>query len=174
MIVEASPMKFKGTLRSFKFDMSAYKQRLHEHLSDEIAHAAFVWLNAVLMEIPVWSGASHATFLRLSREVGYQLSIQPKAMSRVGYGQRMGDGEVTADPVKGRYSFLYETTLPHLIYNEFNNANIVPDSTLFAKLKQPGPYYFQQRGLRAFLKHAEQVRLLNPWQFLKVHTHKVS
>ena len=167
-------MKFKGTFRSFRFNMTAYKQRLHEHLSDEIAHAAFVWLNAVLMEIPVWSGASHATFLRLSREVGYQMSIQPTAISRVGYGQRMGDGEVTADPAKGQYTFRYETTLPHLIHNEFNNANVLPDPTIFSRLKHPGPYYFQQKGLRAFLKFAIQVRLPNPWASLKIKVHKVS
>lgn len=167
-------MKFTGTLKSFRFSLQAYKRALHEHLSEEIAQAAFVWLNAVLMEIPVWSGASHATFLRLSREVGYQLSIAPSVISRVGYGQRQGDGEVIADPVKGQYTFRYETTLPHLIHNEFNNANITPDSTLFARLRQPGPYHFQQKGLKAFQKHAAQVRLPNPWAYLKVKAHKVT
>jgi hypothetical protein len=154
--------------------MQGYKKVLHEHLSEQIAHAAFLWLNAVLMEIPVWSGASHATFLRLAREVGYQLSVAPKVISRIGYGQRHGDGEVVADPDNGQYTFRYETSLPHLIYNEFNNANITPDPTLLYRLRRPGPYHFQQVGLKTFQEFSKQVRLPNPWATLKVKTHKVS
>lgn len=167
-------MKFKGTIRSFRIGMRDYKQKLHEHLSNEIAHAAFLWLNAVLMEIPVWSGASHATFLRLARDVGYQIAVQPRVISRVSYGQRHGDGEVEADPDKGRYLFRYETTLPHLIYNEFNNANITPDPALFYRLRRPGPYHFQQKGLKVFHEFAKRVRLPNPFDSLKVKPHKVS
>lgn len=167
-------MKFKGTLKSFRIGMSAYQRRLHEHLSHEIAHAAFLWLTAVLQEIPVWSGASHATFLRLSREVGYQIVVQPKVVSRIGYGQRHGDGEVEANPSTGQYIFRYETTLPHLIHNEFNNANITPDPTLFYRLLKPGPYHFQQKGLKAFREYARTVRLPNPWTTLKITTHRVS
>jgi len=167
-------MKFKATFRSFKFDLKAYKDKLHEQLSEDISHAAFLWLNAVLMRIPVWSGASHATFLRLSRQVGYQLTIQPQVVSRISYGQRQGDGKIVADPTKGQYTFNYETTLAHLVHNEFNNANVTPDPTLFYRLIQPGPYSFQQAGLKVFLEYAKTVRLPSPWQSLKVKTHKVS
>jgi hypothetical protein len=174
MIGRLLTMRFKGTLKSFRIGMSNYKRILHEQLSEEIARAGFLWLNAVLMQIPVWSGASHATFLRLSREVGYQLMVQPRVISRIGYGQRHGDGEVIADPAKGQYSFWYKTTLPHLIYNEFNNANIVPDPTLFDELIIPGPYRFQEAGRKAFEDYARTVRLPNPWVTLKVKAHKVS
>ncbi len=167
-------MKFTGTFRSFRIGMSAYRERLHEHLSNEIAHAAFLWLNAVLMQIPVWSGASHGTFLRLSREVGYQLTVQPKVVSRVAYGQRHGDGEVTADPTKGKYTFTFETSLAHLVYNEFNNANSIPDPTLFYRLIQPGPYGFQQVGVKVFQEYAKTVRLPNPFEKLKIKTHRIS
>ena len=166
-------MKFKGTLRSFRINLQAYKKAMHRHLADEIAHVAFLWLNAVLMEIPVWSGASHATFLRLAREVGYQLSVQPKVVSRIGYGQRHGDGEVTADPEKGEYTFRYETTLSHLIHNEFHNANSTPDPTLFHRLRKPGPYHFQRVGLKAFEDFAKTVRLPDPFESMKVKNHKV-
>jgi hypothetical protein len=167
-------VKFKGTLRSFRINLQAYKRTLHEHLSNEIVHAAFLWLNAVLMEIPVWSGASHATFLRLARQVGYQLTISPSVVSRIPYGQRHGDGEVVADQEKGRYLFRYETDLEHLIYNEFNNANITPDPALFYRLRKPGPYHFQKKGIAAFEEHAKSVRLPSPWKSLKVTTRKVS
>jgi hypothetical protein len=167
-------MKFKGTLRSLRIDMSAYKKALHEQLSEDIAQGAFLWLNAVLSQIPVWSGASHATFLRLSREVGYNLAIQPGVVSRISYGQRHGDGEVTADPTKGQYSFNYETTLKHLVYNEFNDANVIPDPALFSRLLRPGPYGFQAAGQKVFEEFARTVRLPNPWNSLKVKTHQIS
>ena len=166
-------MKFTGTMRSFRIDKQAYKDRLHEWLSNRVTHAAFLWLNAVLSEIPVWSGASHATFLHLARAVGYQLAVQPRVISRQSYGQSHGDGEVEADPVKGQYTFRYSTTLPHLIYNEEFNANATPDATLFYRLIKPGPYRFQQRGVKAFEEYAKTVRLPNPFNSLKIKNHVV-
>ena len=165
-------MKFKGTLKSFRIDLGRYQKKLHEHLSDEIAHVAFLWLNAVLAEIPVWSGASHATFLQLSRSVGYQLAVQPAAVNRVAYGQQHGSGEVTADAKGGVYGFHYETSLPHLLHNEFNTPE--SDPNVFYRLKRPGPYHFQEKGRKVFEDYAKEVRLPNPWQSLKVKSHKVS
>lgn len=166
-------MKFKATLRAPRMQTARYRQMLHEHLSDEIAKAAFVWLTAVLQEIPVWSGASHATFLRLSREVGYQMAIAPKVTSRIPYGQRQGDGEVIADPAKGLYAFRYETTLKHLVYNEFNDANVVPDPALFYRLLHPGPYMFQQTGVAALQNAVKDVRLPSPSLAIKLVSKRI-
>ena len=165
-------MKFKGTFLTFSFNLNDYQKRLHEHLSDEIAHAAFVWLEALLSEIPTWSGASRATFLQLAREVGYNLSIAPRVQSRTAYGQRHGDGEVAADPQKGLYTFSYETTLRWLIHNEFNSPD--SDPNVFYRLLKPGPYYFQRKGQEVFRTFAADVRLPSPWKSLKVHKHPVS
>ena len=168
-------MKFKGTLRAPRIDLTGYRAALHEEFSAAIIEAAHEWLDAtVIALIPVWSGASHATFLRLARAVGYHIAVQPRVISRVGYGQRHGDGEIEADPEKALYLFRYETTLPHLIYNEYFNANAIPDPTLFHRLRQPGPYHFQQKGLKVFQQFAAQVRLPHPFHSLKVKTHKVS
>jgi hypothetical protein len=166
-------MKWKATLRVPRFQKSRYRQVLHEYLSEEITKAAFVWLTAVLEEIPVWSGASHATFLHLSREVGYQLVINPKVISRISYGQSHGGGEITADPAKGLYTFSYETSLEHLIYNEFNNANIAPDPDLFYRLIRPGPYMFQKKGFAALQSVAKGVRLPSPTVAIKTVAKRV-
>lgn len=165
-------MKFKGSLITLQFSLSDYQKRLHEMLSNEISHAAFVWLEAVLSEIPTWSGASRATFLRLAREVEYSLNIAPKAMNRIPYGQRHGDGEVTTDPAKGLYTFSYETTLRWLVHNEYNAPETDPE--VFYRLLKPGPYHFQQKGAAAFRKFAAEVRLPSPWKSLKVHRNRVS
>jgi len=164
-------MKFKGSLVTLGIDFSRFQKLLHEELSNEIAHAAFVWLEAVLAEIPTWSGASRATFLRLAREVEYAISIEPKVISRIPYGQRSGDGEVTANPQKGIYTFKYSTTLAHLIHNEFNSPE--SDPAVFHRLRFPGPYHFQQKGQEAFRRFAAQVRLPSPLKSLKVHRHRV-
>ena len=166
-------MKFKGNLTTLRLNMEDYRKRMHEQLSEEIARAAFVWLDAVLAEIPVWSGASWATFLRLSREVGYSLVISPKAVNRIPYGQRHGDGEVITDSKKGLYTFKYSTSLSWLISNEFNNNTAENDPTVWYRLKRPGPYRFQQAGQRAFEKMAGDVRLPSPWKSLKVSKQRI-
>lgn len=164
-------MKFKGSLTTLQLDLEDYRKRLHEHLSDEIAHAAFLWLNAVLDEIPTWSGASRATFLALSREVGFNLSINPVAKSRIGLGSSHGQGSMTADSEKGTYTFEYSTSLPHLIWNEFNAPE--GDPNVFYRLIHPGPYRFQEKGQKVFEKLAADVELPNPWKSLKTKKVKV-
>ena len=47
-------MKFTGTFRAPRLNLQKYRTLLHEHLSEEIAHAAFVWLSAVLEEKGFW------------------------------------------------------------------------------------------------------------------------
>jgi len=164
-------MKFKGSLVSFRLDFTKYQKRLHDVLSNEIAHAAFIWLETVLSEIPTWSGASRATFLRLAREVEYSLMISPKAINRVSYGQRHGEGSITADSKKGIYQFHYSTDLRWLVHNEFNTPD--SDPNVFYRLLKPGPYHFQVKGQEAFRKFAGDVRLPSPWKNLKVTRHRV-
>ena len=158
-------MKFKANLFGLQIDMTRYRQAMHDELSEEIARLAFVWIEAVLTEIPVWSGASWATFLRLSREIGYSLQINPKVTSRISYGQRSGDGEITTDPKKGLYTFSYSTDLRWLVHNEYNSPE--SDPNVFATLHKPGPYHFQAKGVAAFRKEVGSVRLPSPWKYLK-------
>lgn len=166
-------MKFKGTLVSFSLNMADYRKRLHEHLSDEIAQLAFVWLNAVLEEIPTWSGASRATFLQLASKIGYILAINPVASSRMSFGAAHGQGKITANPSTGIYTFTYSTDLKWLVSNEFNHNTPANDPSVLYGLKKPGPYHFQQKGLAAFRQASKDVRLPSPWQSIKKETHRV-
>jgi hypothetical protein len=152
-------------------DMGDYQRRLHEQLSEEIAHVASVWLEAVLQEIPIWSGASWATFTRLSRAIGSTLAISPTSLNRISYGQRHGNGALTADKKKVEYTFEYSTDLRWLVHNEFNSPG--SDPNVWGRLKKPGPYHFQQAGQTAFEKYAANIRLPNPWKSLKVTRHRI-
>jgi hypothetical protein len=168
-------MRFTGVYTLPRLNLNAYLRNLHDVLSEAMARAAFAWLEATADKIPQWSGASAATFLHLAREVSYSLPISQAgiAPNRVNLGLRHGDGSVEVDRAQGRYFFSYSTTLEHLIYNEFNNANVKPDPTLFSRLINPGPYRFQQRGKVAFLRVASSVRLPNPFLYLKTRKVKV-
>lgn len=163
-------MKIKATFQVPRFNLASYVAALSEVLSDAIAQAAFEWINAATAEIPVWSGASRATFMRLADAIDFKIVINeaPNAPRRVSYGQRHGDGGLDIDAAKGRFSFMYETSLKHLVYNEYNNANIDPDPGLFSRLLEPGPYEFQRHAAEAFLRSVRSVTLPDPSSHIKV------
>jgi hypothetical protein len=164
---------FTGKLMAPAFNMAGYRNLLTREFSDHIAHAAFEWLNAVLDRVPTWSGASRATFLRLAQEVGYSVDISPVVSSRIGLGQRLGDGKITVDADKGKFLFEYTTTLPWLVYNEYNDANADPDPTLFHALLDPGPYHFQLLGKMAFERYAAGVQITSPRSFIVGKTYSI-
>jgi len=154
-------MKVKATLPVPRLNLAAYRATAHEGLVDTLTQAAFEWVTTATSKIPVWSGASWATFLHVSREIGFQLAITPKsnAPRRVSLGLSNSAGELETDSATGRYFLHYSTKLPHLVWNEFHNANIDPDPGLLSQLIDPGPYHFQEAAKEAFMRVARTVRL---------------
>lgn len=158
-------MKFNAQFSIPRIDVAAYRNALDGHMKHAIAQALTEWLEAVLAEIPVWSGASRATFVKLAQQIGYGIPVAPAAtamgerIGRTWMGTAQSDGKLTADKGTGEYTFTYTTTLPWLIWNEYHNANVEPDPSLFYRLLEPGPYNFQVVGVRAFLRFAESVDL---------------
>lgn len=172
-------MKFTATFNIPRFDGAKYAKILREYFVDHLTEAAVKWLGAVTPHIPVWSGASIATFLPLARAVSYPLSIQPSLLSRgsrVQMGLDNADGSLDVDEGKGSFTFTYSTSLAHLIWNEFNNANIHPDPTKWpppAELITPGPYFFEVYGRDAFEEYAAGVTLPDPFMALRARTIRV-
>jgi hypothetical protein len=152
-------MKFTAQFSVPRIDVSAYQKALDQHMTQAIAQALMVWLEAVLAEIPVWSGASRATFTKLASAISYSIPISPTVIDRTGTGQASGDGGMVMDKATGEYTFTYSTTLPWLIWNEYHNANVDPDPSLFYRVLKEGPYNFQVVGARAFLRFADNVDL---------------
>jgi hypothetical protein len=164
-------MNLSGLFRVPTYNVSRYQQMLQEHLGRALADAAGEWLGATTALIPVWSGASQGTFLPLASRLGLQLTIAPRAFNtRVSFGESNATGDLHIDASAGLFTFSYSTTLAHLIYNEFSNANITPDPTLFARLLQPGPYRFQDAGEKAFREFAKGVRLPDPSTTITIRT----
>jgi hypothetical protein len=163
-------MKFTGTLRAARIDMQKYRAALDACLREAISQGLMEWLEAtVIAEVPVWSGASRATFLALARNIEYNIPIFPVVPSRVGQGVSQSSGTLEANAGTGRYIFSYQTTLPWLIVNEYFDA-----TQWGFHLKKPGPYHFQSKGEAAFRKFAERVRLPDPFTCLKTIKIKVS
>jgi hypothetical protein len=163
-------MKLTGTFKAPRIDLSAYRRALDKHLREEIASALYEWLQTtVIMEVPVWSGASAATFQILANSIRYNIPISPVAPSRIprGIAESMGSGLET-DEARGRYVFTYRTTLPWLIINEYFDAR-----QWGFHLTKPGPYEFQKKGLATFRACAENVRLPNPFVYLQSKPIKV-
>lgn len=174
-------MKMTADFHAPRLDLSKYEQMLREHLTAKIIAAAQDWLTATTFKIPIWTGASIATFLPLAQAASFPLTLYGRGSplslgleSRISLGLNNADGYLSIDDPKGSYTFTYSTTLAHLIWNEFNNANIHPDPTKWpppAELINPGPYEFQRVGEMAFDRYAAGVRLPDP--FLALSTKSI-
>jgi hypothetical protein len=154
--------KIRGKFRVPEFDMDKYKEILHKHLTEVLIQSAMQWLGAATAIVPVWSGASRATFLHLARAIAYSLTIQPVTNSRIGMGLAAGEGGLRLDKDKGTFTFFYSTTLDHLVYNEYVNANEIPDPTLYSQLIEPGPYHFQEAAAEMFKSEIKEASLPDP------------
>ena len=160
-------MKFKCNYRRPKLDLSGYKKALDKYMRELLAQGLAAWLDAVIAEVPLWSGASRATFIKVAKEIDWPVAAEG---NRTGMGVAASTGKLVADIGKGSYMFTYGTTLPWLVWNEYHNANIDPDPTKWpppAKLHKPGPYNFQVKGMAAFLHVADTVELPYVGPFVK-------
>ena len=152
-------MKFTASLAVPTLDLAGYRKALHAHMQEALAQLIVTWLTAVLEEIPVWSGASRATFIPLATRISYGVPVVPRVISRIGTGIASSAGDLEIDAEKGRYAFEYRTWLPWLVWNEYHNANVDPDPGLLGKLLKPGPYNFQVKGYEAFKRLSQSVDL---------------
>ena len=152
-------MRFTASLAAPSLDVAGYRKALKAHMQEALAQAIVTWLAAVLEEIPVWSGASRATFIPLASRIQFNIPITPRVIDRRGVGIASAGGELEIDEEKGRYAFEYRTWLPWLVWNEYHNANVDPDPGLFDKLLKPGPYNFQVKGYEAFKRFSQTVDL---------------
>lgn len=161
----AKLLKVTATFKPPTFDYSKWKTLSDEKMREQLAKAVFVWIQAATAPIPVWSGASLATFQPLASEISYNLSIRGTRHGDFrGLGPAVGvaESEGSFEESKGVFKAIYATSLRHLIWNEYHNANTDPDPSLFGKLKNPGPYNFQEKGRAAALPIVKDVRMPMP------------
>ena len=170
-------MKMTFEYSTLHLSSSLYKKLSGKVLREALIEGATRWMNACLVIIPVWSGASHGTFLKLAAKIGQDISVASQTSMPGALGPAAGQVASTAKMTvfDNAYVLEYGTTLWHLIYNEYNNANADPEAgRLFAKLRRPGPYNFQAAGAGVFEMFAKSVRLPSPWRALKLKHKAIS
>lgn len=163
----AKAIKVSGTFRVPKIDKSRWLRETEEQMTETLKDAVVAWLTAATAPIPTWSGASLGTFSKLAASVDFRLNIAstPRGLEKglgVGAGISQSTGRLEINVGVGDYGFEYSTTLRHLIFNEFHNANVTPDPAVFSRLRRPGPYQFQEAGRTAFEEVAAQAKLPVP------------
>lgn len=163
----AKAIKVSGTFRVPKIDKSRWLRETEDQMTDTLREAVVAWITAATAPIPAWSGASLGTFSKLAASVDFQLNIDPTSRGLekglgAGAGASQSTGRLNISVGKGDYGFEYSTTLRHLIFNEFNNANVTPDPAVFSRLRRPGPYQFQEAGRKAFEEVASRAQLPIP------------
>lgn len=151
-------LKMKAKLQSPRLDVSRYIKVMETLARVTLSQAIFEYVVTAQSIIPVWTGASVTTLTDLARTIGLPLIVTPSgsAASRPGLvaksqakAKAESSGSLTVGA--GVYSFSYSTGLQHLVYNEYNNANIDRPPELFSQLKNPGPYNFQEHTKSAVL-----------------------
>ena len=136
--------KIKARLTAPRINWPKYLGELQRQLMDQLTFASVEWVQAATDIIPIWSGASVATFIHLAYAASYQMPMPSPvagAPNRVAMGLAHGGGHFDANAAAGHFSFTYWTNLDHLIFNEYNNAN-----EYGYKLHDPGPYDFQNKS----------------------------
>jgi hypothetical protein len=168
-------LKMKAKIQAPRLDISKYNTVLEKAARELLAQAVFEYVVTAQAVIPVWTGASITTFTDLAGLVGLPLVVNPtrSAAARPNLVNKMqakararSKGELHIGG--GQYSFSYQTSLPHLVYNEYHNANIERPPELFSELKNPGPYNFQQHTKAAVSVVLKQFVLPDPRDHISV------
>lgn len=174
-------MRFSLSYKTLHLTVPLWKRILDEEMRYHISEGVSLWINTAMSIIPHWSGASHATFLRLSAKAQASLtSVAPGSSFAVKMagGPTAGTDHSSARLTiyDGAYVVEYQTNLWHLVYNESNNANANPtEGKLFSAggLRNPGPYRFVEQANSVFEGYAHTVQLPSPWLALKTKERKV-
>jgi hypothetical protein len=169
-------MKMTCEFNLVKLNASAYKKDANKDLIEKLKNAVAFWIQTAISLIPVWSGASHGTFIKLAGKIGQTFSVSGgngfPGMLGPAYGSQQSQGRITT--WGGAYIAEYSTTLWHLIYNEYNNANLNPrEGRVFSRLLHPGPYNFQAAANEAFRAHIQDIQMLSPWNYITLIPKKV-
>lgn len=154
-------MKWKRHLQAIHFDLGQYEKELEKALDEANSSGAFVWLTTALKIVPLWSGASRATFSHLANAIGFNQPFTrgDAPIDRVSLGVRTSSGGVIKRPF-ARF-FYYRTTLRYLKFNDENEAYPGVGGVVWG-LRNPTPYYFTGEALDAWKEFAKGVRLPRP------------
>jgi len=113
----------KAKVRYPKIDRGKTSDLVHDTLTTAAIDAAKTFVLAATEIVPVWSGASKASFLKLASQISVGLSITPRsdAPNRIPLGIETSTGYLILS--RGRsYSFVWSSDLDYIHIVEENHA----------------------------------------------------
>jgi len=172
-------MKFLARASGIYFDLNGYKKKLADEMRKALKEGVIVWLNATVRTVvPTWSGASRATYESIAKKAGTTIKYGPlrARKDRRALGRRESRSKFQASASKSVYFFEWETSLRYFILNEYTRQTYKPGAkdTGSGKilsprgLNRPGPYHLTEKGMAALQRFATEVKLPNPFPYLKV------
>jgi len=142
-------MKFTGQFTGVTLDTRAWQAQLRSHLEAKLNEGAKAWLHGVTGRVPVWSGMSQASLLKLSEMIGGTIVISPRSgvKNRIPQGRALGSAvKVISDT---DFTITIITQVPHYTYQEYNKP---------ARGGSPSaPWFSQFAGNEAFRAVANDV-----------------
>jgi hypothetical protein len=169
-------MHFTFDYKTLHFKPAIWKRMIDEKLRAALIEGGTIWMNAAISRIPVWSGASRGTFLKLAAKIGYAISVGGTNAGMLGLGPAAGSSQSTGKMTvyAGAYILEYTTHLWHLCYNESHDANANPvEARLFYHLRNPTPYNFQVAAAEEFRTFAKTIRLPSPFLATLIQSHSI-
>ncbi len=155
-------MKFTGFLVKLTVDDRAEKV-LQAAMRRMVFEAWGAWLDKFLEVVPVWSGESVGSVIKLASLIKKNVSISPAATAPGNFSRRgEAQGDAQLEESRGSVHIIFKTSVKHLIVNEFI------DATIFGfRLKRPGPYKFTEQCKEAFVRsiRTQDGQLTNVFDF---------
>lgn len=169
------PRGLIGTYNLLSFNSRLAQAQLHNQAKRILTKGVKTWIKVAESKIPVWSGMSRGTLVKLAGQVGVNISlfVAPSAQPPSGPGDRSSQGIAQSQGnliiVPGRYGFQYSSDVKHLAVNE----NV--DATQFGfRLRNPGPYRFREEADAAFDKSIKSSLSSFPWKIVVGQAFKVT
>jgi hypothetical protein len=107
-------MTLKAKVRYPRIDIERSEASIHETMVAAITDAARSFVVHATPSVPVLTGASKASFLKLASLVQVSLTISPRVESRIPLGIATSTGVLTSDKDKGIYGFEWSSELPYI------------------------------------------------------------
>lgn len=168
-------MKMRAKLQVPRVNHESYARHVDTRGRELTSRAIFEYLEVVQDVIPQWSGASLASFTHLANIISAPLVVNAQgwmadrplyAAQRQEDAKSLSEAELTF--TGGRYGFRYATALPHLVFNEYSNANVEIDPHVWSELITPGPYNFQQATQARVIEVLQWFVLPDPTLHIKI------
>jgi hypothetical protein len=116
-------MRFEVKAKIISFERTRFINDLVKVADEQMRQAAREWLRAVILKVPVYTGASRGSLLPLGRYLNIAIPIHPVVRHprwSPEVGALMQFFNFSHDLPSLTWTFQYSTQVPHYLINEFN------------------------------------------------------